>query len=157
MVSSPTYRYQSLPEYDTIRLLKLQPSINIDTEPERTLISTTLRACDKDLVEHYTALSYVWGSASNKKTILLEGRPLANTTNLDSALRHIRDPKRSRLIWADAVCINQSDIDEKKSTSSTDERGLRRSTPYSHLFGQIDARERHGHGLTTRSTHRSRW
>lgn len=33
--------------------------------------------------------------------------------NLDSALRHMRDPKRRRYIWADAICINQKDTEEK--------------------------------------------
>jgi hypothetical protein len=35
------------------------------------------------------------------------------TVNLDDALSHIRDRDRSRLVWADAVCINQYDDTEK--------------------------------------------
>jgi hypothetical protein len=38
---------------------------------------------------------------------------IATTRNLDSALRHLRQSKKSRLIWIDALCINQSDISEK--------------------------------------------
>ena len=35
------------------------------------------------------------------------------TSNLDSALRHMRDPSRYRKIWADAICINQKDDYQK--------------------------------------------
>jgi len=37
------------------------------------------------------------------------------TTNLDSALRYIRLPDRERVIWVDAICINQRDLQEKGS------------------------------------------
>jgi hypothetical protein len=35
------------------------------------------------------------------------------TTNLWDALRHIRDPVHIRLLWADAVCIDQSNNEER--------------------------------------------
>jgi len=107
------YQYQPLLESDAIRLLELKPSLDINAQVECSLISSTFRACDHDLIEHYTALSYVWGDPQEQKIILVDGRALGITVNLDTALRHLRDPTRKRLIWADAICINQSNSREK--------------------------------------------
>lgn len=70
----------------------------------------------------FTALSYVWGDPNVTKDIIIDGYKLAITTNLASALRHVkshwqkafpdRDPSEFRL-WADAICINQPDISER--------------------------------------------
>jgi hypothetical protein len=38
---------------------------------------------------------------------------IATTRNLDNALRHLRHSNKSRLIWIDALCINQNNISEK--------------------------------------------
>ncbi|KAF4636121.1 hypothetical protein G7Y89_g1964 [Cudoniella acicularis] len=99
-----TYQYHSLLENDAIRLLELQPSPNLNDEIECSMVCTTLRAWDEDLVEHYTALSYVWGDASLKRRILVDGKAFTITINLDTALRYMRDLKRKRLVWADAIC-----------------------------------------------------
>ncbi|KAM7184289.1 hypothetical protein V8F33_013056 [Rhypophila sp. PSN 637] len=36
------------------------------------------------------------------------------TTNMESALRYLRDPKQPRTLWIDALCINQTDEVEKR-------------------------------------------
>lgn len=61
----------------------------------------------------YEALSYVWGDSSITRTILLEGREFQVTTNLYSALRRLRYPDYTRIIWIDAICINQSNLEER--------------------------------------------
>lgn len=108
-----TFKYQNLHDTDAIRLLELQPALGIVTKIECNIISTTLKACREDFVQHYTALSYVWGDASIREMILVDALELEITVSLATALRHMRDPTRSRLVWADAICINQSDIEEK--------------------------------------------
>lgn len=65
----------------------------------------------------YDAVSYVWGDHTKSHTIILaqEG-PTADlrvTRNLWDVLRHLRDESLDRVIWVDAVCINQSDDMEK--------------------------------------------
>lgn len=35
------------------------------------------------------------------------------TENLHAALRHLRDPALERIMWIDAVCIDQNNLDEK--------------------------------------------
>jgi len=63
--------------------------------------------------EPYEALSYVWGDPSITKPIVVDGQEIQVTTNLEAALRHIRKPDGTVIIWVDAVCINQDDNAEK--------------------------------------------
>lgn len=61
----------------------------------------------------YEALSYVWGSAKVKRYIQLNAQPHATTMNLESALRHLRHVHQEMVLWVDALCINQTDTDER--------------------------------------------
>jgi Heterokaryon incompatibility protein (HET) len=45
----------------------------------------------------------------------VDGHPFQVTISLESVLAHFRRPSRARVIWADAICINQSDDVEKTS------------------------------------------
>ncbi|KXT02330.1 hypothetical protein AC578_221 [Pseudocercospora eumusae] len=64
--------------------------------------------------EHYEAISYCWGHVDSPKQLTLRsGSNLAITASLHSALQSFRYPDRSRLLWADAICINQDDIEER--------------------------------------------
>lgn len=84
--------------------------------------SCKLHTVQLDAAPRYAALSYVWGDASVTENILVDGQAVAVTVNLASALRHIRgcwerlgyEPTGFRL-WADAVCINQQDLNERAS------------------------------------------
>jgi hypothetical protein len=72
-----------------------------------------------DLLRHdepnYEALSYVWGDVSLKRPIHLNGQPFLVTTNLYSALCHLRWRNEVRTMWIDAICINQHDNAERTS------------------------------------------
>src|SRR6266480_5083928 len=70
----------------------------------------------------YEALSYVWGStlAPDSVQILLskkqgqDGARILNVTkNLSSALQHLRYETRPRVMWIDAICIDQSNLKER--------------------------------------------
>ena len=64
----------------------------------------------------YEALSYCWGDPSDKIPIECNGSGgLAITKNLHSALLRLQLPNQLRLIWADAICINQEDTEERGS------------------------------------------
>lgn len=65
------------------------------------------------MFSHYTALSYVWGPPQKVETIWIDERPLKITANLFSALRDLRDDTRPFFLWADGICINQEDDQEK--------------------------------------------
>lgn len=96
-----------------IRLLKLQTVSNTDITLSFRLITVSLLDLPR-----FSALSYVWGKPSSTELILLNGVSKRIRNNLASALRHIgygQDVlEDDRLLWADAICINQDDLEEKK-------------------------------------------
>jgi hypothetical protein len=63
----------------------------------------------------YEALSYVWGDAATTLPIYVgsQRKRVETTINLECALRHLRYQDRDRILWVDAICINQSDDSEK--------------------------------------------
>jgi hypothetical protein len=66
----------------------------------------------------YSALSYVWGDdpALSHEIILEKGKVLRITKNLHVALSQLRQAELVDFrIWADAICINQNDLDERSS------------------------------------------
>lgn len=65
--------------------------------------------------QRYKALSYVWGDTSDLQTIKLEGEDFLVTRNLMAALKTVRHPKKGKKVWIDAICINQADLEEKKT------------------------------------------
>jgi Heterokaryon incompatibility protein (HET) len=62
----------------------------------------------------YEAFSYVWGNAfARKAEIMCNGKVLKVTPNLKDALQRLRLKTCSRLVWVDAICINQDDTQER--------------------------------------------
>ncbi|KAK1523913.1 HET domain-containing protein [Colletotrichum costaricense] len=105
---------------DAFRLLLLEPSAARADQLRGSLRNTTLAECDYDLIDPYTALSYVWGTSERACRIRLVdggGREhlFAITASLDDALRDLRDPTRVRRVWADALCIDQDNVDERNA------------------------------------------
>ena len=72
----------------------------------------TLSAHDLPEPPPYEALSYTWGENVGHY-IDCDGRSLFIRENLYSALRRLRQERTARLLWVDAVCINQSNIAER--------------------------------------------
>ncbi|KAK1254127.1 hypothetical protein MKX08_008122 [Trichoderma sp. CBMAI-0020] len=113
LVSNTTtmYRYSPLPA-NFIRLLRLQPHSD-----EHALVHCQLfeyPLLDSSRGTHlYEALSYVWGSEEKPRRVLTNKGDLYVTENLHAALLRLRDCSFERIIWADAICINQDDIEER--------------------------------------------
>ena len=61
----------------------------------------------------FDALSYVWGYADVKERIRMDGKIIEVTLNLEAALRRVRNTEKAELLWVDALCINQWDVEEK--------------------------------------------
>ena len=61
----------------------------------------------------YEALSYVWGTSEERVKIICNGHVIGITRHLREALERVRLSDRPRLIWADALCINQKNVEER--------------------------------------------
>ena len=112
------YCYRKLPQNsNAIRLLRLLPSRDSPEHIRCELFEYTMQNSATNL---YEALSYCWGGEEKPKSVSIISDQdqkstweLAVTENLYVALSHLRDFILPRVIWVDAVCINQTDGEEK--------------------------------------------
>ncbi|RYP36002.1 hypothetical protein DL767_003569 [Monosporascus sp. MG133] len=71
----------------------------------------------------YEALSYTWGSSQSPETVEVKRShkhwramftsKLCVNRNLAEAMRYLRYEDRPRVMWIDAICINQADVKER--------------------------------------------
>jgi hypothetical protein len=108
----PQYRYCRLPPV-SIRLLRLLPSERDVRSLQGELFEYRLRSSDTSS-HPYEALSYVWGDEEKPQSISIGSLNLDITRNLYNALLYLRNHDCSRVLWVDAVCINQEDDKEKE-------------------------------------------
>ena len=90
-----------------IRLLELLPGSSVSPIQART------KEASLDDALSFQALSYVWGDPNAKRPITCNSQIFEITVNLHDALLHLVHPYESRLVWADAICINQDDPIER--------------------------------------------
>ncbi|KAG7008469.1 hypothetical protein G7Y79_00005g016100 [Physcia stellaris] len=103
------YQYQPLEEGFAFRLLVLE--IGQEKEDIRcSLKHTSLEYPDIQ----YVALSYTWGDQNDRRLISVDGCSVSITANLYSALYRLRKPIENIMIWADAICIDQSNRNERE-------------------------------------------
>jgi hypothetical protein len=118
--------YSPLSEHGNIRLVRLLPHNDEKAPIQCQLFEYPLQELSQQPTHLYEALSYVWGSEEDKQPIYIQSsggksdnssagniRCLRVTTNLHAALSHIRDRFFDRVLWIDAICINQKDNEEK--------------------------------------------
>jgi hypothetical protein len=99
------------PGHDSIRLLILLPNKDKTAKIKCLLFDYAVESSKQNHL--YEALSYVWGEPTKTVSIFI-GEHLFNVTeNLHTALLHLRNHFLQRIIWIDAVCINQEDEKEK--------------------------------------------
>lgn len=103
--------YKTLAEPVDIRLLRLQPGdIGSSIFIELDHVSLT----DKPI---YEALSYTWDLDDQPEvatySVNLSGASYSVAANLFDALNRPRKKDECRILWIDAICINQNDYMEK--------------------------------------------
>ncbi|KUJ19514.1 HET-domain-containing protein [Mollisia scopiformis] len=134
------FQYTPLPPgHKEIRLIRLQPGL------PGTDIQIELFHAELSTEPVYEALSYVWGCPDRTRVIhVSKAAPtrqpvhklakvlnrfkskkitanhqgtasLGIAENLFVALQHLRLPSKARVLWKDAICINQNDMDERSS------------------------------------------
>ncbi|KAK5103512.1 hypothetical protein LTS08_002927 [Lithohypha guttulata] len=102
--------YLKLIQGYAIRLVHLLPGSQND--PVRIHLSIH----ELEFQPEYEALSYVWGPTNSDEywtSIECNERQLWVTKSLQSVFTRVRHSDRPRIVWADAICINQQDDDEK--------------------------------------------
>jgi hypothetical protein len=100
--------YEKLPSRDWIRILVVEPGKNQDR------IVCHLQLCSiRQGYPEYEALSYVWGNSKDRIDIICNSKDIRVTRNLGEALQRVRLADRPRLIWVDALCINQRNVEER--------------------------------------------
>ncbi|KAF2735903.1 HET-domain-containing protein, partial [Polyplosphaeria fusca] len=100
--------YQPLPSQRAIRLLRFLPG----PIPKCQMVTVEVEKAPP-----YVALSYTWGSKSRDERIEINGIPIPITRNLFEAISGTFESTRTEhaLFWADSICINQADIQERGS------------------------------------------
>ncbi|KAH8203871.1 hypothetical protein TruAng_001935 [Truncatella angustata] len=93
-----------------IRLLTLFPDADFDAD-----IVCLLKVVSLDETTDFEAVSYVWGDVSTRQSISVGGELMLVTVNLVAALRRLRQPQARRVVWVDAICIDQGNISEKNT------------------------------------------
>jgi hypothetical protein len=108
----PEHKYIPLPTADHFRLLELLP---VGRHSDDTLRCRLLVSALADARNTYTAISYVWGDNALplRKPIICDGSKALITPTLHSALTRLRYVSSSRLLWADALCIDQTSNQER--------------------------------------------
>ena len=110
------FPYEPLELCNEFRFLTLLPGsgdeeIECELSTHRLDFEASSDASDHNI--NYEALSYTWGSLKDMQCIKLNGRGKLVTKTLHSALLHLRDSTTSRVLWVDAVCINQNNLQER--------------------------------------------
>jgi hypothetical protein len=107
-----SYRYEPLQSSRQIRVFVL------DKRNSNTIITGHFVRQSLDAPVNYDALSYFWGKGPRDRHIICNGKTLRVTKNLYDALNAYRRSAKWQdtndvPIWADGICINQDDPDEK--------------------------------------------
>ncbi|KAH8589510.1 hypothetical protein B0O99DRAFT_553461 [Bisporella sp. PMI_857] len=108
--SSPLDRYPGgdLSKHEPqIRLLEILPGKRDDE------VRCNLRCVNFKAIKEADALSYAWGHLPATSTIFVNDAIFEVRKNLFDALVHMRQPYSPTILWIDAICINQSDINER--------------------------------------------
>jgi hypothetical protein len=90
-----------------------------------------------DSLPEYEALSYSWGYPTHNDEIEIDGQHFPVTENLRLALQHLRRKNEARILWVDAICINQMDMYEKVGTGWEDGQNLPPSKQHMHLAWRV--------------------
>ncbi|KAK1705064.1 heterokaryon incompatibility protein, partial [Colletotrichum lupini] len=109
--TTDTAVYRPLESQTDIRLLTLEPGEFADPIRCTLALSSTASMIDYDAIS-YTGASED-GAMAWTQPITLDGRAFLVTANCEMALRRVRSRGAQRVVWIDAVCMNQQDVEER--------------------------------------------
>ena len=83
-------------------------------DPKQTIVIDTeeisLSQCPQD--QEFVAISYCWGDPNDTVKVICDGNVMTITKSLHDALLRFRGEGK-RVFWADVICIDQTDNEEK--------------------------------------------
>ncbi|KAG9198720.1 hypothetical protein G6514_009670 [Epicoccum nigrum] len=101
------FTYSPLSRPDSLRLLKIHP----DLDKATSHICIELQEATQDTP--YRCLSYMWGDQTERLAVLVNGCLMLIGKSLYEFLEVARIKFAKEALWVDAVCINQTDNEEK--------------------------------------------
>lgn len=107
MALNNTYEHTPITAPQTIRLMHVHPGSESDPV-EISLVTTALGEAPG-----FESISYCWGDAQHQRQLTCDGATFSITNSLFTGLVRFRHAHQPRVLWADAVCINQADPVEK--------------------------------------------
>jgi hypothetical protein len=92
-----------------IRVLVVDPGAGLD------IVTCTLKHISllDDQVPCYETISYCWGSMRDESVMKLNDSLISVPSSSEAAVRRMRFSDKPRVLWIDAICIDQSSQFEK--------------------------------------------
>jgi hypothetical protein len=142
----PASCYEHLTE-GQFRILKLAPGPPQDDADDIISCSFAIATMDPNQSMKYEAISYLWGVPNQKseKIHLVDAQgkehPIYIRSNLYQALKNLRHPKKERLFWVDALCVNHSsgNLPEKKMQAAMKRYVFRNATNLCFWLGEDES------------------
>lgn len=101
-------------KHNEIRLIRLKPAAAIREVAYCDIVTVPLEHAPR-----YEAISYAWGNTSDLWPVGVgSGQHILVSKSLESALRYLRHPDKERILWADAMCIDQHNLPERNRAVS---------------------------------------
>jgi hypothetical protein len=97
-------------ELQQIRFLKLHPASDPVAPVSCSLETVSLLSNPKPA---YETVSYVWGAAAKREQLTVNGLRINAPASAVRVLRQFRHESTIRVVWIDAICINQANIAER--------------------------------------------
>ncbi|PMD19522.1 HET-domain-containing protein [Hyaloscypha hepaticicola] len=101
-----------------LRLLFLRPGEEAETIEYRlevfSLLGSGVEGSNRLKAPPFEAVSYEWGTSGFAlNSIKLQGERILVRRNLWLALAHLRSKVTTRILWVDALCVNQENLKER--------------------------------------------
>ncbi|OAG42375.1 hypothetical protein AYO21_03251 [Fonsecaea monophora] len=111
--SLDSFTYTPLHDDDEIRLLILAPRPRNSEPFGSRRLGDSIQHVRLSASPLYTAVSWMWGKHGDRVDFEVDGHTLRVQRNLKRIIQHLRHDSQTRRVWIDAVCIDQTSIQER--------------------------------------------